>query len=222
MWQTPLGTRKLEGAERMLFLNGVVRMTEHMNDPEYDLMPEVLQHLNYLDRRHAFLSVTHHLTHDSLAPRLLAWNCAVIDEVFDFLRAEVEMEIDAQERFHDNYTFTRHLVRAAAQEAFPDHRKPSIRSINVGSWRVLIVMLKMRVLGHDSYLRYHEIADLPPQKAARKLKRWKVDEDYFSALPPIFPESVKKAFDVFEKSSAEEVEGCFQEYLHKSAKKQSI
>lgn len=227
MWQTPAGVRKLDGAERRLFLNGIIRMTEHMNDPEYDLMAEVLQHLNHLDRRHAFLSVAHHLTNGSLPPRLLAWSSAVIEEVFDFLRAEVEMEIDSQKRFPDICTFTRHLVRGAAMEAleaFPQYRRnlPRARSVDVNLWRLLIRKLRERVLGGDSHLRYHEIADLPPQKAARKLKRWKVDEDYFSALPPIFPEVVKKAFDTFEKSTSEEIEGCFQKYVRKSGRKQNI
>lgn len=224
MWQTPLGTRKLEGAERRLFLNGISRMAEQLNDPDFDVIPEVLQHLHHLDRRHAFLSVAHHLFNDTQEPRLLAWNSAVIDEVFDFLRAEVEMEIDSQQRFPDLYTFTRHLVREATLEVsgIKPRELPRVESMDVEEWRLLIIGLRIRILEGTTCLRYHEVADLPPQKAARKLKRWKVDEDYFSALPPTFTDTTKNALDAFSKDITQEIDGCFKKYMRKSKRKQGI
>ena len=222
MWQTPLGTRKLEGAERRLFLDEVLRMTSGIEDPDHDVIVEILQHLNIADRRHAFLSVAHHLTNGSLAPRLFAWSDAVVEEIFDGIRAQVGMEVDAQQRFPGEIdAYTRNQVRAALKEAFPGERgiAPSLRSTDLERWESVVMLLRMRVLGGTTHLKYHQIADLPPAKAARKRKQWKVDEDYFSALPPLFSEDVRKALDVFEQNTKEEMDGLFEEYERKSKKK---
>ena len=118
MWKTPEGVRKLEGAERRVFVVALLQAIRYVDEPDFEFDHPILDQIRRGDRFYAFMSVGAHLLGDGPNPRLHAWNEAIISDIFEWLESEIEMEIQGQKTEPKHpLTFCRELVLAAAKEA---------------------------------------------------------------------------------------------------------
>ena len=100
MFETTDGIRKLEGAERRVFIDILTSQLDNLNEDiegEIDLPVDILNHIPAKERPYVFLLVAEGLLNDAPSMPLRAWNEAVIGQLYDFLEYHVLVEIDGDD-----------------------------------------------------------------------------------------------------------------------------
>jgi hypothetical protein len=197
MWHTPEGDRKLSGAEGRLLkagLTGVVeRLKEessgHSDQCEYGI--GVFDHQTWSQRLALLEQVATYLfsdTEDTLT--LTAVNESAIGAIFEHLRSDVELEVEAP---YGSRVRIRELVLAAYRESRARNGydtaddldapcSPAADDLEV--WSDLIESLADRVLWDRDYEMEYLFMDVDPDKARTMRDHLGIDADYFSSAPP--------------------------------------
>lgn len=173
MWHTSEGVRKLAGAERRLFVTGLLYWVWqlHLDEQRGRIRfgVEVLDQILPADRPFVFLRVAEDLLGDGKEPELRAWNEAVVHACYRMVTTAIEMEAKTS-----GGLFVRQAVRDAAKEA------------EYGD-----------VLWDRDFLSYETFADLPPDRVAMVKAISGIDEDYYTDGPPALAQADRDRLDAF-------------------------
>jgi hypothetical protein len=200
MWHTSDGDRVLAGAEAALLKAAVTGVAERIREESsaqseqreygirlFDELPGS-QRLALLDHVATYLFTT------TLEPLdLTAVNEAVIGTLFEYVRSEIDLEIeDAQ----DLDTRWRGMVLAAYEECFcvdgvdltvedgDEFVRPSVTSEDRDAWSDLVESLADRILWDRDYEMEYLFLDTAPDKAEVIKQHLGIDSEYFSAAAP--------------------------------------
>lgn len=186
MWHTPEGDRKLEGAERRLFILGLLeQIATFTEDEDWEFQAQVLNQIHQDDRRYIFLLAAEQLLGDGPVSELQAWNEAVVWEVFKNIESMLEMEIEVP-----NFKSIRRAIREACLERFDDRKPTRLNSVSKKAWNGDIYNLSDQILWDEDFLMYEDFAD---HRSPDVLKEWAgINEGYYSATPTIKDEDRKR------------------------------
>jgi hypothetical protein len=123
----------------------------------------------------------------SPAPRHTAANEGALAAVLSLIRAELETELDlAQLEGHQREaTPIRRLLRAVSEEVEGwEEPLPDETATDPEEWGELLEEFEDRIFWDADFAMGDEFLDLPPEEARARLQLYRIDPDYFLAIPP--------------------------------------
>ena len=190
MWDTPMGPRRIVGAERLLLAAGTAGLYDWMDEMhDWSCDIPVVDNMDGVDRPYWLLLVAERLFNGLPAPKHFAWNEGLLAAIFEHIEGEVVCEIDSQRedppQDGNNYVHWRTLVKNAWKEThnpqeFSDEevfsgRDQALLSMDMDEWRDKIDGLAAQVLWDDDYL-------LQPDPAL--MKHLGISPDYYTRFRP--------------------------------------
>ena len=157
MWRTPLGIRKLQGAEASLVRVAATLMFEQLEYwggsfevgvPEFD---ELDQHR----QRFRILAVAQRLTDDHPPFESALWAEASVFALFEFLHMLVASEVeDSQDPHNTPWYYLRRIVRDALAEdpKVGPNDIPAADSTDLRAWDFAVMYLSDRILQNRDFL----------------------------------------------------------------------
>ena len=187
MYNTPLGIRTLEGAERRLFVESLAMIVDNLSivDGPFDIA--VFDRL----QRNQKIAVLNMMAKALLcaqepAPQLTAAIEAAVATVFlqeyAMISLELDDEFDELEEDAPPHLSWCELLLAAGREAEIDDL-PSVTEDDPDEWDLLLDCLEDRVLW-DCDWEMEEQLDADPDVSQRVKQEMGISDDYFIAVPP--------------------------------------
>jgi hypothetical protein len=182
MWRTPIGDRRLDPAESMLFREAVASLVEELREErdilqpgeqEYQTGVAVFDDLVYPQRLLMLEAVTYALTaNDNLVPEHSAVNEGAIAAVLAHLEAMIEIEIDLVENHPEpskkdslrgprfvcgvDYPSMRQLLTdAVGDDECDEYGRPDPSSTDCEMWRAMVERAEERIFW-DRDFEWHE------------------------------------------------------------------
>lgn len=228
MWHTAEGDRKLEGAERRLLILGAIQLAddvEQFDEVGFEFQAEILNSIPSKDRVPLILRVLKQLLDDSPVHELLAWNEALIYEMYGGMNVLLDYEIDDQ-GYHgpkkENFFIRQAIVDVLTEGKRADDRDeslppPKVRSKDRTNWHDEIHSLSADILWDEDFLTYDVFADLHPNHADAIKKYVGIDKDYYAAAPDQITQKERAELEVFRKGLEAEIKG-WREHHKKTGK----
>jgi len=212
MWKTPEGTRKLSGAERRIFIIGLISKTDSLfahgtaDDDFTELEAGVLNQFPAQDRPWILFLVAEDLLGDGVPPKAFAWNDAAVWESFERLRALVEISIEEPEE--SDRIFYRQSILDALMERMPDEKDlfPDLRSEDMEEWDDCVEWLMDKVLWDRDFELYDAFADSGGKKVKAIKEFAGIDEDYFTEMPAAMTRKTLDRLHTFREKLIEELD----------------
>ena len=223
MWETSDGIRRLTGFERAFFALGTVDLALTLHcDPQGDWTIDVpvFDRIPIEDRPFVMLSVAEHLLGDGAPPKLHAWNEGAVLAAFHSLERSLYWEVDYEKHPPGDGSETPCSFRTLLHEAWTecwdplpaedswdddDGPRQSVHSTNLDAWLFKLEILMNQILW-DLDCQMEEFFDMPPAVAHQIMAETGIEEDYFSAVPPIFPDEERKRLLTFGRALDRELE----------------
>jgi hypothetical protein len=141
------------------------------------------------EQRLALLAATAQALRDPATPtpRHTAANEGAIAAVFSMIRVELETELDVAEiEGHEGQsTPIRRLLRAVGGEAKGrEEPLPDETATEPDPWGWLLEVFEERIFWDADFAMGDEFLDLPPDEARAQLQLYRIDPDYYLAIPP--------------------------------------
>lgn len=182
MWRTPIGDRRLDPAESMLFREAVTSLVEELREERDNLQPGEQDHqtgvavfddLAYPQRLLMLEAVTYALTaNDNFLPEHSAVNEGAIAAVFAHLEEMIEIEIDMAEYEQKpskkdclpgqrsvcgmDYPSIRQLLAdTVGDDECDEYGRPDPSSADCGMWRAMVERAEERIFW-DRDFEWHE------------------------------------------------------------------
>lgn len=213
MWQTQEGVRKLDGAERRLFVLSLLGQLDYLPHVEEGLEADVLNQIPQEDRPYVFLLVAETLLDDEPPRPLRAWNEAAIWEIYQQAVSDLEMELMGEKvRPTKASSFTRQAILDAFKERFPKEKAPAATSSRKGRWTDALALLSDEILWDEDFLMYEDFADKAPDRVAKTIQAVGIQQDYFADAPPFIDQDTRNHLDSFRKRLLEESNGWLENY----------
>jgi hypothetical protein len=218
MWFTPDGPRKLTGAERRFAIDGATKLIEEIQDQEEDhtFHTELLNSIPIQDRRYLVMRVLKDLIGDGPAPKVSAWNQAIVWEMYQRMQEDIAIHTDYQQEDGPKreHFYSRRLALDAWKEIYQDLededdddelKPPALRSIHMEPWEVLVDGLFENVMEDSDFMHYEEFADLPPDRVEYVKTVAGIDPEFFSEAPaPVTQKETSGFIDSWNKLIDEE------------------
>lgn len=231
MWHTPEGDRKLKGAERRLFINGLIHILEQMEeqDPEdVDFHSKIIRQINPDDWWFVFMLVAEQLLGDGPDPDLRAWNEAVVFEIYQALDTEIQIEVERQqigEMEGRHGWFVRKLAHDTIKQFQPPKEElkdldpdekvsiPRVKSTNAADWEFEIEMLLDEILWDRDFLMYDTFADADPVRGKMLKEFMGIEQEYYLEPPPMITPEMKERLINFHTKLLEEHNRHYREFV---------
>lgn len=224
MWHTSQGDRKIEGAERRLLILGATQLAddfEQFNQVGFEFGAAILDFIQSKDLVPLIFQVLRQLLDNSPVPELLAWNEALIYEMYGGINVLLDYEIDDQ-GFHGpkkEHFFIRQAILDALKKEDDDDPLPlpKLKSKARRQWHDEIEYLSENILWDHDFLTYEEFADIHPDRAAAIKEFAGIDKEYYAATPNPIGEKERAELEVFRKGLEVEIKG-WREHHKKTGK----
>jgi len=188
MYNTPVGIRVLEGAERRLFVESLATIVDQLvvGDDSYHSGPfGGLQRNQKTSVLHIVARAL--LCEEESAPKLTAAIEAAVGTVFDRVRTMLALEslgdIDSSDCLFGVGLTWRELVLAAGRETGISADMSDFNEDDPDDWDLLLDCLEDRMLW-DRDWEMEEHLDADPEASRRVKQELGIDEVYFIAVPP--------------------------------------
>lgn len=189
MWRTQIGERALQGAEAALFrvaLGSMVDLLDEESEDEgWDFSTPVFDRLSPPQKLALLADVGTALLHPSVSPpELNAVNEATVSAVYEHIWQETQFEIDSDEPKCELKFWRKAILAVFQEEGEGEDDLPAVDCTDFDDWRVLIDCLRDRILWDDDFNSEDLFVDCEPEKSRYLKAVMRIDNDYFSAIPP--------------------------------------
>ena len=188
MYNTPLGIRVLQGAERRLFVESLAMIVDNLSVVDGPFEVAIFDRL----QRNQKIAILHTMARALLCgqepvPRLTAPIEAAVATVYRHMRTMISLELEGEiDELEDVSTpkppSWRKRVLAAGREAEIDDL-PSITEDDPEEWDLLLECLEDCVLWDNDW-EMEEQLDMDPDVSQRVKREMGIADDYFIAVPP--------------------------------------
>jgi hypothetical protein len=188
MYNTPVGIRVLEGAERRLFVESLATLVEQLVAGDDSYVSGPLSGLQGNQKTAVVHTVARALLcEEESAPKLTAVIEAavatILDRARDMLALEMLGDIDPWDGPFGRQLSWRELVLAAGRETGISADMAEFNENDPDDWDLLLDCLEDRLLW-DRDWEMEEHLDADPATSHRVKQELGIDEDYFVAVPP--------------------------------------
>ena len=188
MWTTSDGDRTLTGAEGELFRYGASSLLEllieHRVEGGWSTGMRLFDRLQHSQRVALLRDVVRALLIENVpAPKLTAINESAVAAVYEHLLEEmriIELEND------DGGVEIRQRMLNALEEEFKEEglELPDVACKDEEEWRWVTDTCMDRILWDRDFEDFEEMLDAPPERADVERAFLRIEDDYFTAIPP--------------------------------------
>lgn len=188
MYNTPVGVRVLEGAERQLFVASLATIVELLSLGDASFVRGPLDGLQTNQKITALHTVARALLcEDEPPPELTATieaaTAAVFDRCSTMLAMEVLGDIDTEFDIINDHPSWQAMIRNACRETGIFDDLPEVDDDSFEDWDLLLECLEGRLLW-DSDWAMDEQLDADPEAGGSVKALLGIDPDYFVDVPP--------------------------------------
>lgn len=194
MWRTQNGIRTLKGAEAELIRESLGMMCDMLREEylqyveQWEYGVRVFDQLTYNQRTALLTNVaTYLLTETDDYPPLNAINEGAVGAIYENIKANLIFELD-ESSTNDNSEASevenwRSLILAACKEAEVEDL-PDVNNLDYNEWKINLDILEEQVLWDRDFESSNFYLDLNPETGKHLKDYMRIDEDYFTAIPP--------------------------------------